>query len=65
MGEIFRIQREKVEDSEYITIIVPKILEAKELYWLREYGIREFDKGTVDLLTGQVVLKAFVSKKNK
>lgn len=63
MGEIFRIQREKVEDSEYITIIVPKILEAKELYWLREYGITEFDKGTVDLSTGQAVLKAFVSKK--
>lgn len=63
MGEIFKIQREKVGNSEYITITVPKILEAKELYWLREYKITEFDKGIVDLSTGQVVLKAFASKK--
>lgn len=58
LGEKFRIQKEKVGNSEYITITVPKILEAKELYWLREYGITEFDKGIVDLSTGQAVLKA-------
>lgn len=57
MGEKFKIIREKADNGEKITLIIPATIEAKERYWLNKYGIGNFEIAEFNKLTGQVVLK--------
>ena len=64
MGEKFKIIKEIKDRTERVTLTIPVYLESKELYWLKHYGIEDFDKVEFDLKTGQVILTTSILLNN-
>lgn len=55
---MIRIERATSNSIETVTITITKLFEAKELYYLKEYSIKDLKVNLVDLEKGQIILSA-------